>query len=169
MPESQILILPFLVCLPGRMWSVVLRGNSVRTCQGHCTRWLAGWWRRWSTARSPCLATSRGGHLRFKMHFLFMDVSWTQLNMFDSCSAVTLGPSASPAPTKHPQASSIHWREASSTSTSRPFTCVLRRSPASTLLEAPPRHAPSILRSRPSRGTSTPSAASRGEDSNTDV
>lgn len=148
------------------MLSVVLRVNSVRTCPGLCTRWSAGWWRPWLTARSLYPETFRGTHLmrtHNTLSYIIFIYIYIQLSILRS-STVILGLSASLAPIKRPQASSTLWREASSMSTSRLCTCVLRRSPASTLPEAPPQHGPLTLRLRPSREISTPSAALRGED-----
>ena len=153
----------FALFLTGRMWSAVLRANSLKTCRGLCMRWSAGWWSPWSTARSLCPETSRGKRPidTFKPRFLLNSVNPN--NVLHS-SAVTLGLSALPAPTRRPQASSIPWRGASSTSTSPPCTCASRRSPASTSPEEPPQHGPLTLRSRQSREISSLSAALRGED-----
>lgn len=51
------------MCVTEKMWSVVLRVNSVSSCQDLFMRWWAGWWRPWSTVKSQYLETSKGRHL----------------------------------------------------------------------------------------------------------
>lgn len=161
------------MCVTEKMWSVVLRVNSVSSCQDLFMRWWAGWWRPWSTVKSQYLETSKGRHLiyfcfsktLFLFFFFFCKIKYNCVTLWAliSSSSDTQEPSASPAPTRHPQASSILWKGVSSTSTSPLFTCALKRSLVSTLPEAPPQHVLLTLRLRPSKGTSTLLAALRGE------